>query len=355
MPRKIHPSASLASSFLHVSEVRSKTTDLAGDYDLLIFLGTWESRGDAIARSAQLTASVALIGYFDPSHAPAEVIQETVARIRDGISGNVENIEVLALNRSVDFHESLNILSNRVNFYCTGFGAKLPRIGIDISSIPIGYVQGLVGYLIQSGLTAFVDCFYVEPKYEDRSNTEGSNTFTSGGWQLSPVPYLEGKTIGSPDKYIFVCIGAETGNTRELLLGREYTQAAIIKPTHGKLSHWSDQIDRDCDELVSSVNVLGDTYQSANAFSVVDVARYYADVVAPSWRNSQRMFVAIGTKPHGLAGVICSFSDPSLSVFARVPSGYLTRDVMAGEYSWRYSLRDLSSPIWASLGYPSWD
>ena len=345
--------AALASSYLHVSEGRIATEALSGDYDLLIFLATWELRGLEIARRGSLSAKRALVLYFNPSHAPQERIAQAVSDLSACLKGKVDQVDPTALKRSTEFHESLNVLARQVTEACRSFD-RPPRIGIDISGMPIGYVQGLTGYLLSSGLSASVDCFYVEPKYEEPL-AGTANSFTSGNWQLSPVPYLEGKTIGSPDKFIFVCIGAENGSTRELLLGREYSQVAIVKPTHGMLSHWGEQIDRDCDELVSSLNVVGDGYEPARAFSVVEVARYYAEMVAPGWRSAQRMFVAIGTKPHGLAGVVCRFSDPALDVFARIPTGYLLREVAAGSHAWRYQLRDLSSPVWALPGYPRWD
>lgn len=353
MPDDWTHTATLASSYLHVSEGRVATEALSGDYDLLIFQATWESRGLEIATRADLKARCALILYFNPSHAPQERIAQAVRDLTARLGDRVEHVYPIALNRSTEFHESLNVLARQVTEACRRFDQP-PRIGIDISGMPIGYVQGLTGYLLSSGLSASVDCFYVEPKYEEPLGGSATS-FTTGSWQLSPVPYLEGKTIGSPDKFIFVCIGAENGSTRELLLGREYTQVAIVKPTHGMLSHWGEQIDRDCDELVSSLNVVGDSYEPANAFSVVEVARYYAEVVAPAWRSAQRMFVAIGTKPHGLAGVICRFSDSALDVFARVPTGYLLREVGAGSHTWRYRLRDLSSAAWALPGYPRWD
>ena len=339
--------------FLHISEERSRLESMFGDYDLFIGLASWESRGIAVSTMTKITAKKGLIFNFHPSHASDAVILEAQGKMRDGLSGRVSEIEAVNLARSTEYPISFKLLTDRVEEYCRL--KPHPMIAIDISSIPIGYLQGLVGFLFNRGLTPFIDCYYVEPKYEIDAVSPPGQAFTEGNWQLVPAPYLEGKPKGQPSKCIFVCIGAESDNTRELLLSREYSETAIVKPSHGSLSAWNEQIDHDCDELVSALNVVGDQYKSVKAFSVVSVVNYYLSTVYSKWRESQRVFVAIGTKPHGLAGVVCGLADPELSILARIPRGYHVRDVCAGEYVWRYKLRDLSSSSWAIEGFPDWE
>ncbi len=343
--------ASLSANHILFREEVVALADAIIECDIFVSVASWEERGAAISQSGVVKSQKAIVFYFDPSHAPVDQIEESRRKMRGGLEQNGAEVIEVPLRRSTEFLQSLAIMTSTVENACRQIGSA--KVCIDISSIPIGYIQGLTSLLLQKGVVAHLDCLYIEPLYGAILGHADAK-FTSGAWRLAGVPYLEGEPTGYDERAIMVCVGAESDSTRELLLGRDYTEVSIVKPDSGISTNWTEQISRDCDELVSNLNVVGQSCKNANPFSVVDVAQYYRASVYSRWTNSQRLFVAIGTKPHGLAGVVCNLIDPKLSVFARIPGSYLVREAGAGSKLWKYSFRDLSSAVWSQASFADW-
>lgn len=344
----------ISANYLKLTEERLQLSAIKARYDLAIFSASWEARCEALPTLGSIACNNAILAYFSPSHAPKEVIDARLDSIESSLRdrGPV-GVQRVPMAKSTDYERSLRILRQVVAKRIDR--RKLVTVAIDLSSFPIGFVQGLIGWLVVQGIAASIDCFYVEPEYSQGSVEEAKGEkFTEGDWRLVAVPFLEGQPAGRYAKSAFVCLGAESGATRELLLGREYHEVALVRPYSDPAPSWSEQVDRDCDELCAAINITGGGAFPCNPFSVCEVAAQYMENVQPAWAENERMFVALGSKPHGLAGVICAIADDGLAVFARIPSAYVVRDVGAGENVWRYQLRDMSSPVWARLSRADW-
>jgi hypothetical protein len=308
------------------------------EVDLALTISGWEDRNLAMLDAVALSARECMILDFAVR---AEVKSQTAGQIAQ--LGKHFGSTSFALSASTEVDRNIHSIKTEIR---RRFPNGLNSLFIDITTIPRGYFQAILGWLFIEGLVGQIHVGYCEGVYGESLLSEPPD---EGLARFSAAKPLLGATGPCREKRLIVALGKEKSSCYGLIeeMSPDYIDV---------LATYSD----DYPELRIPVQAQVDRLEAVYAEQIAKVdwvdafsLRALCDAInleaIESRRDVATTIFAAGTKPHALAaGLIGVALKDHVQVRYRQKAAYDPRHVGIGRNYWLYTIADLRSGRLAS-------
>lgn len=316
---------------------------VSGEYELAVFAISWDYRCLSLAKG-------------DRWRAERCVVIRPLISDASGISESNEKSLLSLLKSRCDQLEIIDGpgvgaegVWDRLYEIALGIAARSINSNVflfDLSAMSRYYSMGLVGMAIRLGITARIDCFYAEGKYDAKHNVSDV-VFAGGKWERKTIPFLDG--IGNPSLgwYYLVSTGFDGKWIKKLLLQEEPDRVGLLTPIPGVFKPYEQRCLDEIKPIVEEFAVPAEFQLKAHASDAVDAWRKISQFGRERWNDEQVAYLCCGTKPHALAMALRSLVHRSPAVLYFRPEKYTVIPVEEAGIFWKYSILDHSA-----LNYP---
>lgn len=303
------------------------------EVDLAITTSGWESRNLAIIDALSVKAKNGIVLDF-------AVVPELQQCAQDQAHKLKKHLRCAALKLQSSVHVDRNIHAIK-----TSIRSQLPNglntLFVDITAIPRGYFQSLVGWLLMEGLVGQIHVGYCEGLYGE---SFVGTPVEEGVARFAPVKPLIGATGPCREKRLIVVLGKEKSSCYGLIeeMAPDYIHVLATENLNYP-------------EMFDAVQAQIDRLQAVYAEQVVQIARVdsfsmraLCDSIdcasIQDRRDVATTIFAAGTKPHALAASLLgvAFKD-RIEVRYRQKAAYDPREVEIGRHYRMYTIVDLRS------------
>ncbi|MFN9847087.1 MAG: hypothetical protein ACK56C_01825 [Alphaproteobacteria bacterium] len=338
----IERSASLGP--LRVSQSELKTARLRDRYDLCVSISSWEER--ATTAFAALPArdgrwEVWTFATSDPDRAKAKA--KCLASLR---SLRREPIEAVQLAGSLQYEKNFELLQKHVAARSLSQGKPLDLL-FDMTCMPKKYILFILGMAFRNEYVRSIDFIYSEGAYKPASDIDPavpmSWSSSEGEWSSVQVPYLEADNFMPDARGLIVSLGAEISASVPFIERYEPARISLISVQDEPTRIDTGVIEKErrlLRELETLPTTTSQTLSLEDLLGVAESCRTFC-------RQRPDMSVtglAIGAKPHALALGLAALSVPNLEIVCRLPSKYLSGDVVPTGRIFVYSAEDPFEP-----------
>lgn len=329
---------------LRVSQSELNTTQLRDRYDLCVSISSWEARATAAfaalpARDARW--EVWTFATSDPDRASAKASCLTkLSSLRQ------EPIEAVQLAGSLQYEKNFEILQNHVAAHSRARGKPLDLL-FDMTCMPKKYILFLLGMAFRNEYVRAIDFIYSEGAYKQAGDPDPkapmSWSSSEGEWSSVQVPYLEADNFMPDARGLIVSLGAEISASVPFIERYEPARISLVSVEDQPARIDTGMIERErrlLRELETLPITTSHTIALEDLLGVADICRAFC-------RERLDLPVtglAIGAKPHALALGLAALSVPNLEIVCRLPSNYLSGDVVPTGRIYVYSAEDRFEP-----------
>lgn len=343
----MEPRSSFRERHIRGASYESKDVNaLVGDeFDYVLLSSSWDARCLAITSASALRARVVNLLIFQnrgqsgrrDKHDAA--LQEFAARIGDEVKPVVaasEDLDEVWRQLSDDLDDLRKLLDRPL------------KVLVDLTTCPRFYSLALIARAFNERIATKISVLYSEAASYPPAPSDPSTAvdiFTTGRWETTAVPGLEGDWYPTkPDLYV-VALGLEADKTALAVAQGEPSRVKAIVPRPGRIAG--------LDEEVVAANASWMALQSVTKADRVDASPL--DAVA-AWQQLSENNVCdadqynaymllSGSKPLAVACGVHALARESPAVLYVKPARHVESDLQPSGISWRYDFEDLSAPI----------
>jgi hypothetical protein len=313
----------------------SKNSQIHEDFDLGIFFGTFESRGQVSSSLLKKSSCLfSIIVYFEDAKETS--LRNKYDQLLKKQVQNCTKNPVIYLDQVLlkDISINLERLFAKIPRECLHLKAKW---FLDIAGIPIPYFLAIIGYLRDIFPRPELTVFNATGSYD---GIEEGFTFATGFDKNLWVPRFWGRPDPLlPRTYVFL-LGFDGYRSHEVyyFCEPEKAQAVIADPGYKK-EYALEPIERNKLFLRES-GLWPDNSDpkiiKCHASDIVDIWRKLEALVVQEKNRSNVTFVPVGPKGHALGAGLCALADSRTSILYHMPRTFIVRDVGRGKYLWKY-------------------
>lgn len=329
---------------LLIREGELADANLREGYDLCIGVSSWESRATVTFEALPPRTSRWEIWTFsttDPDRAKAK--QDCFERLS---SLRSETVELFQLAGSLQYEQNFQIIEQHFRALSLQNGRPLDVL-LDMTCMPKKYILFMLGMAFRNEYVRAIDFLYAEGSYRAPidANPPATMSWSSseGEWSSVQVPYLEANNFIPDARGLIVSLGAEISASVPFIERYEPTRIALVSVEDDPTRIDTDAIETER-RLLRELEALPiTTAHTAPLEAVLSVAA----LCETFCREQTEMAVtglAIGSKPHALALGLVALSIPNLEIVCRLPSRYLSGDVVSTGRVFLYRVEDRFEP-----------
>lgn len=301
------------------------------NYDLSLFVASWEERSVSIRETKKFASNKAFIFKFEPPN--GDNCRSTNAeKLR--IFLNESNIisDIVKLSKSVEnaknFHQMKTLITD-----CYRSTGQPISLFIDITCMPKYYFCALLGFCFRLGITKSITFHYAHADYSARikkhSSTSKKWQFTEGDWVSKVIPYCEGIFHPSLQRACLLSMGAEANRVERFLNKYQPEKVFVYCPIPGINKELTKFAEQESAALSASMDETSYEISNIPAYSVIEIVEKSIRLISDKRSLYDFTIMPLGTKPHALALALVSLFEESASLIARVPKVYSERPVAA--------------------------
>ncbi len=329
---------------LAVSQSELLSTSLRERYDLCVAISSWESRATkafSVLPEREAIWEVWTFATNDPDRASAKTrCFDQLVKLRQ------EGVSAVQLAGSLEYETNFGLLHQHVAAHSLARGGAL-RLLFDMTCMPKKYILFLLGMAFKNEYVKSVDFVYSEGAYRstrsaDIEGVRGWNP-SEGEWSSVQVPYFEANDFMPDARGLIVSLGAEISASIPLIERYEPARISLlsVKDQPERIDTSLIEVERlSIRELESLPFTTSESFLLEDLLSVAEACRAFC-------RERPDMTVtglAIGAKPHALALGFSALSVPNLEIVCRLPSKYISGDVVPTGKVYIYSAEDRFEP-----------
>lgn len=329
-------------SFLKGESTKSKNIDelVNGKYDFGLFSSSWDKRCLCITNTSGLSVNYCTVvvpklrddlGFMD-KHDP--LLSEFTNSIGEShiLSGDTSNPSAL-----------WDKVEERLLKVYKKIGNPL-KVFIDLSASVRYLTLGVLSIGLQKGLVEQITFFYAEGEYpQEKSKQDKHELFTSGGWDVKPVPGLFGEWDPDKDRHYFVSIGFEGSKTLRLVSREEPDKVSLLFPEPGFKGEYVDRTYERNQALIDKYQIQETNILRSSAGDAIEGWKLLTESEIEDVDRSNVYYVCCGTKPHSLSLALRALISRNPALLYVSPDRHRVVDVDPNGVFWRYDLKDMSA------------
>jgi hypothetical protein len=317
---------------------------LRGHFDLLVAVPSWDSRCVAIASCSDLTAEECILLLFpgvDPDGHRQRNERDLVAFTKDSCR-RITRVD----GPSLSLDATWAALWNAIRGTSLSVGRPL-RIALDLSTFPRFYALGTIAGCLKYGYAASISVLYSEGDYQARTNRRSEVEapdfpFSSGEWDVIPIPFLEGRRAPGRKKYVLVSAGLEGQKTFRVLSREDPDRISLLFGDPGSKPNYPAFAEEQNRALIETYNVPPTQIVRASAGDAISVWKSLSQSSLERPDTENTFYLSCGTKAHALGMALRAVCLEFPCVLYNVPERHNFIPVKpAGRY-WTYLIHDLS-------------
>ncbi|TFW12202.1 hypothetical protein EGY25_09165 [Brevundimonas intermedia] len=329
---------------LTVRQGELASTPLRDAYDLCIAVCSWETRASAAFEQVGDVQGVWEVWSFASGDADkAEAKAACFDRLTSVRNGPLAKIE---LDGSLKYERNFELIEDYFRSRSQAKGGPLDVL-LDMTCLPKKYMLFVLGMALRNEFVRAIDFVYSEGRYRAPVTEEVHGPMTwsrsDGDWASVQVPYLEADNFIPDARGLIVSLGAEISASVPFIERYEPLQIALVsvKDEASRIDPVAIEAER---RLLRELETLPITTSVDAALEdVLGVAR-----LCRSFCEDQPDMavtgLAIGSKPHALGLGLAALAAPNLEIVCRLPSRYLSGDVVATGRTFVYAVEDRFEP-----------
>lgn len=213
-----------------------------------------------------------------------------------------------------------------------------------MSACPRYLSFGLMSQAIGAGIADEVSLVYAEGNYpEEKSEEDRHELFTAGGWDVLPVPGLEGEWDPDKKRFYLVSVGFEGSKTLRLVSREEPDEVSILFPEPGVKPEYAVRTGKRNEPLFRRFRIAADHIIRANAGDAIEAWSNLAQASIENPEDQNVYYVCCGTKSHSLALALRALVLRYPALLYIVPDRHRVVDITPLGIYWRFNIRDMSS------------
>jgi hypothetical protein len=329
-------------SFLQAKSYSSKTVGelIQGEFDFALFSLSWDNRCISITQANKLKATYSCLlipelrdkaGIMN-NHEP--ILREYSKKIGKNSVINGDTKDLISLWDQLS-DKILKIYRKK---------EKPLKIFIDLSTCVRYLAIGLISNFIKTGIVNQVTLFYAEGEYPEEKNPEDIHElFTTGGWEVLPIPGLEGEWDPNKKRMYLTSVGFEGSKTLRLISREEPDEVSLLFPDPGVKKSYTKRTNERNQSLIDRFQIKDKNIIRSSASDAVKSWKELSKVSLEKPENNNIFYVCCGTKPQSLALAMRSIVLDYPAVLYIKPDRHKVLQVNPlGKY-WRYDIKDMSS------------
>ncbi|MHB1463360.1 MAG: hypothetical protein ACYC1M_18890 [Armatimonadota bacterium] len=326
-----------------VRSQRVSPAEFTGEYDLAIFVSSFESRCTRSSIYEGLHFKNSITVFFSEMKNMREELGHDQVIFQKASFATVKHSH---LQPSVTEYDGTTreILQNLASMLDS---SKPNRIFFDITTCPKYYFAAVLSQLFLSGFVDRYTLFYAEGRYSaDTPVIE----FTKTEWKLHTVPGLEGQFDPTLGRGFQLSVGFESLKVRRLVSRYLPDNIVLLEANPGFNSEYTDKAFVAAQDVLAFCGTASTHYQEGIQIIAAagDAAAAYAELEAARERGLLDIdrfnwtLIPCGPKPHALAMVIFALSNPRCCFAYPAPDCYGNYRSEATGVDWVYEIADTS-------------
>ena len=189
-----------------------------------------------------------------------------------------------------------------------------------------------------------VAVFYAEGDYpEETTELQKHELFTAGGWDVIPIPSVEGEWSPEKERAYLVSVGFEGSKTLRLISRAEPDLVYVLLPDPGVKEEYVARALAQNSSLIDMLRDESEDIVRANAGDAIEAWKKLDEAAVEDRRAANFYYACCGTKPHSLALALRASVLKHPAVLYIVPDRHKVVDVRPLGVYWRFDLRDMTS------------
>lgn len=331
-------------SLVSLKSERIQPDNFDSDYDLAIFVSSYESRCVRSSNYDGLRFKHGLAVLFSQMKTTRPRIRHD-SIIKDKIY--TAHASSLILRPSVYDYASttkdiLSAIASKLD------PTKANRIFVDITTCPKYYFAAILSQLFLSGYAVSYTFFYAEGRY---TSDKTVIPFTESEWTLHTIPGLEGRFDPTLGRGFLLSVGFESPKVRRLVSRYLPDSIVLLEANPGFNDEYTIQA-RDAAQQVLDFSgtaaalylegqnaVVAPAGDGAAAYNALDSAlnNGFLDIGGFNWT-----LVPCGPKPHALAMILFALTNPNCCFAYPAPQRYGVYQAEPTGVDWVYDVTDKS-------------
>lgn len=312
-----------------------------GEWDVLICAPSWDRRSVVIVDSSDLSATWVFVLEFE-NRGTSDLRDTHESQIKDfarSTAADDDHVQIME-GKSEDVELMWEQIESRLNALVEELQRPL-RVLLDMSTCPRYFSLAVLGWGQTTGMAAHQAFLYSEGEYYGGA---GPELFTTGRWELLPIPYLHGRYDPRLNRMLYVSIGFEGTKTMRAVSQCDPDRVSILFPDPGVLAEYVPKTAKCNAPLIERYCIPDDQITRAPAYDAVSAWKAMTEksLERPDQENSY--YVACGTKPHALAIALRSLAVQYPTVFYTKPGEHIESDIRPSGRIWRYDVTNKTLP-----------
>lgn len=317
---------------------------LEKNYDVAIFVSSWEERCLCFANADDWTAeSTILILFTDRDSAGARDKHDAILKAQ--VKSHSQHVEIVT-GRSIDIDSVWESIFNHI-LQVYGKKQRPLKILLDSSTCPRYYALAVVGACMAEGISGMISVTYAEGHYpEQKSGKHGTEEikFTDGHWRAVAVPYYEGSYSPGKKRFYLISIGFEGWKTLRVVSRADPDRVSILFPNPGFKPEYAERTKNDNEDLIKQFCIPTEQIIQAAAGDAIGAWKSLSAASIERQNNENSYFLCCGSKPHSLALGLRALALGHPAVLYNLPQGHSVVPVVSNGVFWRYDLKSLTVP-----------
>jgi len=313
-------------------------------YDVCITVASWESRATRafeVLPPLQARWEVWRFASADEDSRTAKLrCFEALKSLR------TEALERVELASSLNYERNFALIESRLRKARIVAGRPLDVL-LDVTCLPKKYILFFLGSAVRNEFIRSIDFVYAEGAYsplpDEESHAALTWTGSEGEWSSVLVPYLEAENYIPDARALVVALGAEISASVPFIERFEPMQIALISVDDDAQRINLESVEHERRLLRDLEDLPITELHTADLADVLGVARI-CQAFCIRHRDKAVTALAIGSKTHALALGLAALSVANLEVVCRLPSRYLSGDVVATGRVFHYTVEDRFEP-----------
>jgi len=310
---------------------------IAGHFDVLVVVSSWDRRCLCITDCPDLTASTAIGVYFDvrDSSGLRDAHDKAVEQYCEMRGGLYEPIK----GQSLDLPGMWGRIFGRISQARRAAGRPI-RICMDLSTCPRYYSISVLSRCLGQGIAESVTMLYAEGRYP-KLNEGPELALTGGKWATVPVPGLEGEYDPRKSRFYLISVGFEGMKTLRVTSKGDPERVSVLFPDPAVLPEYAEKTQRCNQDLFEQYRIPDEQVVRAPAGDAIGAWKALAEASLERPESEDAYYLCCGTKPHSIGLALHAMALGHPAVLYSVPEEHLVVNTQPIGVFWRFDVRDV--------------
>lgn len=330
--------------FLQGTSYKDKTVSnlISGEFDYALLSSSWDRRCLSLTNTTSLKSknSFVILPLLRDEYGLREKHDQIITKYAKDIS---EFCKIKDISSTGGIFEMWQILVEDIKraFY----NNKKPlKVLIDLTTCIRYFSLGFINQGLQSGMVKEFTIFYSEGIYpEEKTEQDKHELFTTGGWDVTPIPGLEGEWNPDKNRLYLVSVGFEGSKTLRLISRNEPDQVSLLFPEPGVKKEYVKRASELNEPIIQRFQIPKSQIIRSTAGDAIEGWKSLTEASIEEPDKNNVYYACCGTKAHSLALTLRAMVLRYPALLYIIPGSHRPVDTDELGIFWRYDLKDMSS------------